>query len=359
MHKINKNQYGTVLHLIQRDNDISPFSVLNGENHGEVYVNCIENPSSVLIKTIEVCYLAGDTADEKFNVEISNIIDFWEHTTPDSEDWRDMIPKVHANKFIREYTRRKYCLTKDNFKQSHVVLPEGYYLEQLNIKKLKDKKYTNSNKLIEWAQGWGSEEEFPDAGYGFYVRNNDTIVSWSLSDCKYKKSIEIGVVSDPMFRRQGFSEFATSNLINFCFNLGYENIHWRCVDTNKGSIAIAEKLGFHLHTKYKSFTSYAPIENLTDLANSGWYEWASYLDKASQQEPKLFWECLRCYIKADAVDEAIRILNQMLKTGMPIYLDALKANIQYPLDNGFITSFKNQKWQDYCIQLEERIKSGN
>jgi RimJ/RimL family protein N-acetyltransferase len=95
--------------------------------------------------------------------------------------------------------------------------------------------------LLNWIRNWGDESQFNQYGVGSYIHNNKTIVSWSLSDCSYQKSIAIGIHTDEEFRHKGFAQLVVSETIKGCFEKGYETVEWLCVDSNKGSIAIAEK----------------------------------------------------------------------------------------------------------------------
>ena len=42
-------------------------------------------------------------------------------------------------------------------------------------------------------RGWGNDKTFCEHSVGSYVRNDNTIVSWSLSECCYGDRIAIGV----------------------------------------------------------------------------------------------------------------------------------------------------------------------
>lgn len=323
MFNLERKDYKKVINLVKCKDELSVFSVINGENPGTIYVNNIINPTSALIRTSECNLIAGNPNDEMFNSQVSEELDFWDPLVPDSLEWMDKVPTIHKNKFIKKYKRRHYVLSNDNFVDCIDPLKSGYILEKVNISSLKESFLENSETLLEILTGnWGSEENFKKHGTGYLVRNDNIIVSWVLSDCSFQKTIAIGVHTDERYRRNGFAKIAASATVRDCFSNGYEKIDWLCVDSNKGSIAIAEKLGFKLINLYYSFTSYPPIENLKDLSESEWYQWGEYLEEASKTEERLLLECVYAYIKSNDVKKTINIMTNI--TLKNIELDYLR-----------------------------------
>ncbi|MNO95949.1 hypothetical protein D3C76_876060 [compost metagenome] len=256
------------------------------------------------------------------------MLDFWDSVTPDTDEWKEKIAGIHPNRFIREYTRYKYILTSGDFVKAKAPLPEGYILESVNLTELKQRNYSNANRIHEWAEAWGSEEKFDASGCGCYIRKDDCIVSWSLSDC------------------------CASAVVQRCFEKGYNQIEWLCVSSNSGSKAIAESLGFKLVNKYVSYSSYPPIENLTDLDESGWYEWGTYLENASKEEPELSLDCLCCFIKANAVEKTMTIIDNLIKSGIDYKLQQLKNDIASFQKEGLCSAFNTLLWQKFVEELD-------
>ena len=156
---------------------------------------------------------------------------------------------------------------------------------------------------------WGGDEGFLKNGGGAYVRNDDKIISRSIWDCTYREKVEIGVKTiENKYRNMGFGIIAVAESVKACFERGYKTIGWHCVQANKGSIAIATKLGFKLIGTYSAFSPYPPYENPLDLTETDWNEWAVYFENSAQSEPRLWSECLYAYIKANNVAKANEIL---------------------------------------------------
>ena len=45
----------------------------------------------------EIAISTGETKDEVFNSKVSSKLGFLDHLKPDSNEWIDMIPKIHPN----------------------------------------------------------------------------------------------------------------------------------------------------------------------------------------------------------------------------------------------------------------------
>lgn len=312
MYKLKSEHYSKVLPLIKSHNELSVYSVIHNLMPGEIYVDNTDYPSAVLIQTSECNYLAGSIKDEQFNSSIADELDFWDQLVPDDEAWCDIIPKVHPNKHVRRYERRHYVLEPQNYNKRSQLLPNDYHLEIVDDPmQLRDMNYENSDKLLSWMENWGEDENFKKYAVASYIRHNNRIVSWSASDCCYQDKIAIGIITDDNYRGKGFGIITAAKTVELCFEHGYQQIDWLCVNSNKGSIAIAEKLGFQLQNRYYSFSSYPPIENIKDLSEEEWLNWAVYLEKAAEEEPRLQIECLYSYIKANAPSKVIEIRNML------------------------------------------------
>jgi RimJ/RimL family protein N-acetyltransferase len=345
MLKLEEKNYHIIKNLIKNSSqELSILSVINGVMPGEVFVDCEDNPTTVLIQTSECNLLAGNPNNEKFNSEVKEELDFWDGFIIDTDEWEAKISEVHENKFIRKYKRRHYILSKlkyDDYKQ-HVK--KGFSLEKVDPSYLSKCNLKNWEKVMDWVNNWGSIENFNKYGAGFMIRNEDTIVSWSLTDCIYDKRAAIGVHCDPNYRKNGFGAIAAAATADYCLCNGITEIDWSCVDTNVGSIAIAEKLGFVRKNDYYAFTSYPPIENRSDLTLEQWEEWALFYEKVLEEEPRLFWDCALCWMKANNVDPVIKLLNKKVETGWKWTVDELSE---------FFPHFhSNSKWGEYLKHLE-------
>lgn len=347
MFQLEDKDYNKIITLIKSHNEISVLAVISGFMPGKIFVNSVENPTTALIKTCECNLIAGNTNDDKFNLKLSEVIDFWDQLTPDSIEWMDLIPTIHKNSFVRQYTRRHYVLTRDDFQECNKMLDEGYIIEKVEPGLLRKCGYENADNLLDWIADWGDDEGFEQYGTGYFIHNGKTIMSWSLSDCSFEKEVTIGIHTDERYRKNGFGKLVVSAVIKDCFKKGYEKINWLCVEKNKGSIALAEKLGFRYNNHYYAFSSYPPIENIKDLSDDEWMEWGEYLENASKTVNCLIWEAIHCFIKGNSVEKTIHCMTIMKDNKMnPDYL-RFKKYIVHLQKDGLCSNFRNQAWLNF------------
>lgn len=355
MFKLNEQEYQKIKSIVSSQNELSIWSVIKGIMKGDVYVNDLSHPTSAFIKTSECNYLTGNSRDVEFNSQVSSMIDFWDQLTPDSQEWFEVIPTIHPNSYITKYKRRHYTLNTSDFIEYHHHLKDGFILEKVDLKSIREKNYENSEKVLEWIENWGSDEQFEQYGVGYYIHNNHTIVSWSLSDCSYGDKIAIGIHTDPRYRKNGFGLSVVSATIKESFAMGYESIDWLCVDSNKGSIAIAEKLGFTHQNDYYSFTSYPPIENVTDLTEIEWSKWGHYLEEASKIHNDLYLDCLFSYIKGNQVEDTIKLIDKMRDKNIKVDYSQILNWINKLQTYELCSNFKQKDWCNYIQQHIEQV----
>jgi RimJ/RimL family protein N-acetyltransferase len=345
MIQLETNQHPIIKDLFTHSSqELSIQSVIHNTMPGKIYVNSIIHPTSVFIQTSECYLLAGDSTNLQFNNDVKEVLDFWDSISLDTEQWEARIPEFHKNKFLRKYKRRHYVLKQLKYDDYKRNLKDGFFLEKVDPVHISNCNLKNSNQVMEWVNNWGSFENYNQNGFGYIIRNEDTIVSWSLTDCTFENRAAIGIHCDAKYRKNGFGAIVAAATCNDALNNGFKEIDWLCVDTNRGSIAIAEKLGFERQDDYYAFASYPPIENERDLTPMEWEEWAVYYEKAIKEEPRLFWDCALCFMKANNIDSLINLLNKRIETGWKWTVEEL-ANYFPRLKN-------NVKWEAYLHHLK-------
>lgn len=347
MFELKKEDYKKVRPLLTAQNELSVFSVIEGITKGNIYVNDISSPTATLIKTNECILVAGNPTDTRFNAQISTKLDFWDQLTPDSKAWLEHLSDIHPNPLIKTYKRCHYRLSSSHFNKCHFVLEDGFVLEKFNTEMLEKLEYENADEVLKWANSWGDIESFKNHGLGYYIRNDKAIVSWSVTDCCCGDTIAIGVHTDEAYRHKGFGIQVVSATVKACFTKGYQFIDWLCVATNKGSIAIAEKLGFQHISTYDAATSYAPIENVKDLTETQWHEWAEHLLKTSNVNDDALWDALDCYVKSNDVEKTISVLEKLKEKGIDFPYSTLHQDILEYQEVGLCSNFSGSIWKNF------------
>lgn len=328
-YQLEQLDYHRVRHLIENTaHELSIEAVIAGNAPGEVYVDDPEQPSSVLIKTPECNVCAGDAENAGFNKDVREIIGFFDQITCDNAAWESNIHRIHPNIAVRCYTRRAYQLDKLEWDRFADVRADPYVIEYVTTETLKSIDYLNSDKIRDWFN-FTDFDRLKDYSLGAYVRKGDEIVSWSLVDCIVGDNAEIGVKTDPRYRRKGLGTLTAAAAVRSCFNTGISRLGWHCVDTNIGSRRIAEKIGFRCIRKYGCFTPFPPIENISDLDRSEWIDWALYYEKMNLISPDYYWLAATCWAKASMLKKTIDNIQKLAETGQTWFYQYLSVNAEF------------------------------
>lgn len=344
MIKLTKEQYHLVLPLVKSNKELSVISVLKGITTGAVFVNDATAPSSALIQTCECNLLAGIENNLEFNAAVKEHLDFWDQLTPDTDAWLSVITDCHPNQFIRAYQRRRYLFRDQQMAQ--LDCPNGFEYHPLQVAALVTANLDNTEPLIEWAANYETSD-FAEHGLGAYLVRDKQIVAWSLSDCSYQNKVAIGIQVSTAYRQQGLGKYLISQMLVLALQRGFKEVEWTCVDFNKGSIALAEAAGFEWLESYTCFTSYPPCENILDLSEAEWANWADYYAQVSHKEPRLLVEQLYAYMKANELAKATKTLERIKQTSQTYQNDLayLADNLAYFNALGMSSDFNQEDWR--------------
>lgn len=183
--------------------ELSIEAVIRGTVPGAIYVDDAGHPQSALVMTPECNLVAGDADDAPFNSGVKPRLDFHDDAIMcDTPAWERRIRDIHSNVAVRQYTRRYYQLEALRWRRYSDVLPDGYTVDYVYADNQDYRGYENGDKVSHWFNftDWGA---LSGTCLGAYARTASTIVSWCLADCVVDDRMEIGVKTDPQFRRQG------------------------------------------------------------------------------------------------------------------------------------------------------------
>ena len=90
---------------------------------------------------------------------------------------------------------------------------------------------------------WDSDQDFLRDGMGFSLMRGEQPVSTCFSSFIVGNRLELGIETDPGFRRRGYSVCPATASIDHCLMKGVEPV-WSCRKGNAGSFRLALKLGF-------------------------------------------------------------------------------------------------------------------
>lgn len=219
---------------------------------GMAWADNENNPKSAQIITGDFCCFAGLP-----NIELTKNIPE-DHTSefilmiPQNDKWSKMIENVYGEKcekILRYAIKKEYDIFDKDLLSSFVNgLPKEYTIEMI------DEDLFNKLKTEEWSYDlcslFKSYDEYEKHGLGAVVINNGIPVSGASSYGYYDKGIEIEIDTKLEYRRKGLATACAAKLILDCLE---RNLYpsWDAHDLR--SVALAEKLGYHLDKSYVTY----------------------------------------------------------------------------------------------------------
>lgn len=227
------------------------WSVLQG-CMGRAYVDNIENPKSAQLVIADFCFLAGEANEELLCNKPKDYKGDFIIMIPQNESISKAIEdkyKEDAKKVYR-YAIKKEKDIFDIKKLENIVEKASKSFEV----KLIDEEIYNEVTGNEWSKDLCSQfinyDEYKNRGIGVAVLDNGVVVSGASSYTVYNEGIEIQIDTRADYRRKGLALICGAKLILECINRGlYPS--WDA--QNKGSVALAEKLGYHFDKEYEAY----------------------------------------------------------------------------------------------------------
>lgn len=216
---------------------------------GKVYADSLNTPTSAMAIIGDFTFFAG-----KPNIELAAYKPDWCTQSfmimvPQNECWKDIIIRFYGKKakIVSRYAIKKEPHVFDKRRLERVVasLPEQYALSMI------DEQLYQMCKAETWSADlvsqFSSYEKYHELGIGAVVCHNNRIVSGASSYSRYQDGIEIEIDTREEYRRKGLAYVCGAKLILECLK---RNLYPSWDAHNKGSVALAEKLGYHYSHTY-------------------------------------------------------------------------------------------------------------
>ena len=124
-------------------------------------------------------------------------------------------------------------------------LPEQYTLSMIN------EQLYHACKKEAWSADlvslFSSYKNYQELGIGAVICKDNLIISGASSYSRYQTGIEIEIDTKEEYRRKGLAYICGAKLILECLK---RNLYPSWDAHNKGSVALAEKLGYHYSHTY-------------------------------------------------------------------------------------------------------------
>ena len=218
------------------------WSALQG-HMGRVIAEPETNPVSAQIVIGDFCFFGG-VPSESLALQASK-----DELVPQNEAWCAAIERAWGE---RVQKRLRYAILKE---------PNAFHREKLQRfidalppefeLKLFDAEICEASRAEQWSRDFcscfQSNEDFLRRGFGAAILKDGELVSGASSYTIYNGGIEIEIDTKPAFREQGLATVCGARLILEALDRGlYPS--WDAFDLR--SVALAEKLGYHLSHPY-------------------------------------------------------------------------------------------------------------
>lgn len=216
---------------------------------GAIYSDNLEKPLSAMAILGDFCFYAGVPKEELILYKPEECKQDFIIMVPQNEDWADLIVKSYGDKAKRviRYAIKKESNVFDKDKLQKVVdtLEPEYSLQMIN------EEIYNMCRSMEWSKDLVAQykdyEMYKRLGLGVVIIKDGTLVSGASSYSSYRDGIEIEIDTKEEYRRKGLAYVCGAKLILECLE---RNLYPSWDAHNKGSVALAEKLGYHFDHEY-------------------------------------------------------------------------------------------------------------
>jgi RimJ/RimL family protein N-acetyltransferase len=260
MHKLSRSEFQRVRPLFRGlDYQLIITAVLDHTSPGEIYVDDGQVPASALMISPEGNFLVGDAHDASFNAWLKQML--MEKMAPEGAieiqyehtHWADCVAALFQIDLPLIFNASYFTFDELRFFWRDLLPPE-YSLQMVDRDFLQRRELQNfENVIAKIDANWGSRESFLAVGVGCCLLHQDVIVSECLADCAGGKRCEIGISTEPRYRRRGLAALCVAATVERCLAHGLTEIGWHCANNNLGSVKTAQKVGFRKQFDYPIF----------------------------------------------------------------------------------------------------------
>lgn len=216
---------------------------------GKIYADDLNNPTAAMAIIGDFTFFAGKPNIELISYKPSWCTQSFMIMIPQNESWENEIINIYGKKatVISRYAIKKepHIFNKKKLEKAVDSLPKQYTLSMI------DEQLYQMCKTEIWSADLVSQfpdyESYHKLGIGAVIYKDNIIISGASSYSRYKNGIEIEVDTKEEYRRKGFAYVCSAKLILECLK---RDLYPSWDAHNKGSVALAEKLGYHYSHAY-------------------------------------------------------------------------------------------------------------
>ncbi|QAA32311.1 GNAT family N-acetyltransferase [Clostridium manihotivorum] len=233
--------------------DVTIWSCIEGKM-GKAWADNNGNPTFGIAVVADFCYLLGSIEGCKGEVSIEELIEKCKRKIiiADDSSWISFIESQYPNP-LKRFSRYSIKTEPDLFKKDRLNDYINAIDSDFKISRIDESLYPKvlqDNFMADCCSNYDSLEEFLNNGLGYAIVYNGQIIAGASSYSYCEGCIEITIGTKDEYRRKGLALAVASKLILACME---RNIypHWDAA--NLGSVALAEKLGYHFDKEYRVY----------------------------------------------------------------------------------------------------------
>lgn len=216
---------------------------------GKIYADDLNKPTAAMAIIGDFTFFAGKPSIELISYKPVWCTQNFMIMVPQNEYWESLITQFYGEKakIVSRYAIKKepHIFNQEKLEKAVASLPEQYTLSMI------DKRLYQMCKTEAWSADlvsqFSSYEKYYELGLGVVICKDNLIVSGASSYSRYQEGIEIEIDTKKEYRRKGLAYVCGAKLILECLK---RNLYPSWDAQNKGSVALAEKLGYHYSHTY-------------------------------------------------------------------------------------------------------------
>lgn len=257
--ELDKSEFWKCRDLLNEQGQIEAKAVVEGTNPGRIFVDDHASPTTGLIwlGNNDGFVFFGNEENEKFNKELNLFIDEviipeakkvnlkWFECVGNHSSWNEKLQSVFAHRKLGCWNQRVYILQAADYQENdEPSLERGFEVTKITNHLLRDHSIKNlkfvQSKILEF---WSTIEDFLNIGIGYCVVYQNEIVSICFSGFAVDDVHCIDIETVKAYRGKNLAQKITHSFVKECLD---HNLipYWDCMEMNKPSIAVAERVGF-------------------------------------------------------------------------------------------------------------------
>lgn len=254
IYELQASEFNKCKPLIHEQRHVEVRAIVEGNNPGRIFVDDPAAPRTALVwfGNQDGFAFIGDPENEAFNQNINKYFEDviipeakkldlqWFEGFGDDSAWDATIEQVFKNRQLDASNQKVYMLNKQNYKDVHTPISPEYEIVKMTQEMLKTSKNQDflQKKIKEF---WTSADDFINKGIGYCAIYNNEIVSVCFSGFVADQIHGIDIETLKEHQGNKLAQILAHSFVRDCIE-NDQIPYWDCMEVNKPSIAVAEKI---------------------------------------------------------------------------------------------------------------------